>query len=43
MESGHITERLVAVRTAILAASDGQAARELSERIDDLTDVPVRA
>ncbi len=43
MESCRITERLVAVRNVIVSASDGRAAVELSERVDDLTGIPVKA
>jgi hypothetical protein len=42
MESCRITERLVAVRNVIVAASDGREARELSARVDDFTAIPVR-
>ena len=40
--SCRITERLVAVRNVIVAASDGREARELSARVDDFTAIPVR-
>lgn len=42
MESCRISERLITVRNAIVAVSDGRSAQELSERVDDLTGVPVR-
>lgn len=43
MESRRITERLITVRGVIVSSSDGRAARELSERVEDLTGVMMRA
>jgi hypothetical protein len=41
MESSRIHDRVIAVRDAITAVSDGAAARELSDRVDDVTGVPM--
>jgi hypothetical protein len=41
MESCRIHDRVIAVRDAITAVSDGAAARELSERVEDVTGVPL--
>jgi hypothetical protein len=41
MESCRVHDRVVAVRDAITAASDGVAARELSERVEDVIGVPM--
>jgi hypothetical protein len=41
MESCRIHDRVIAVRDAITAVSDGTAARELSERVDDVIGVPM--
>jgi hypothetical protein len=42
MESCRIDERILKVRDAVVAAGDGQAARELSERVWDMAGVPMR-
>jgi hypothetical protein len=41
MESRRIHDRVTGVRDAITAVSDGIAARDLSERVDDVTGVPM--
>jgi len=41
MESRRIQDRIVAVRDAITAVSDGGAARDLSERVEDVIGVPM--
>ncbi len=41
MESRRIQDRVIAVRDAITAVSDGAAARELSERVEDVLGVPM--
>jgi hypothetical protein len=41
MESCRIHDRVIAVRDAITAVSDGAAARELSERVEDVIGVPL--
>ncbi len=41
MESCRVHDRVVAVRDAIAAVSDGVAARELSERVEDVIGVPM--
>jgi hypothetical protein len=41
MESRRIQDRIVAVRDAITAVSDGRAARDLSERVEDVIGVPM--
>jgi hypothetical protein len=41
MESCRIHDRVIAVRDAITAVSDGTAARELTERVDDVIGVPM--
>ena len=41
MESCRIADRIAAVRDAVTAASDGTAARQLSERLDDVLGVPM--
>jgi hypothetical protein len=41
MESRRIADRIAAVRDAVTAASDGAAARQLSERADDVLGVPM--
>jgi hypothetical protein len=41
MESCRIQDRIVAVRAAVTAASGGAAARQLSERVDDVLGVPM--
>ena len=41
MESRRIQDRITAVRDAVTAASDGAAARQLSERVDDILGVPM--
>jgi hypothetical protein len=41
MESCRIQDRIGAVRDAITAVSDGTAARELSERVEDVIGVPM--
>jgi hypothetical protein len=40
MESCRIADRIAAVRDAVTAVSDGAAARQLSERVDDVLGVP---
>jgi hypothetical protein len=42
MESCRIEERILKVRDAVTAAGDGRAAKELAERVEDMTGVPVR-
>lgn len=42
MESCRIAERILKVRDVIAGASDGRGARELAERVGDMTGVPVR-
>jgi hypothetical protein len=42
MESCRIDERILKVRDAVVAAGDGQTARELSERVWDMAGVPMR-
>jgi tetratricopeptide (TPR) repeat protein len=41
MESRRITDRISAVRTAIVNASDGAAARQLGARVDDMLRIPL--
>jgi len=41
MESRRIQDRIVAVRDAITAVSDGRAARDLSDRVEDVIGVPM--
>jgi hypothetical protein len=41
MESRRIQDRIVAVRDAITAVSDDRAARDLSERVEDVIGVPM--
>jgi len=41
MESCRIADRTTAVRDAVTAVSDGGAARQLSERADDILGVPM--
>ena len=41
MESCRIQDRIIAVRDAIAAVSDGAAAAELAERVADVTGVPM--
>jgi len=41
MESCRIQDRVIAVRDAVTAVSDGTAARELSERVEDVIGVPM--
>lgn len=41
MESCRIQDRIAAVRDAVTAVSDGAAARQLSERVDDVLGVPI--
>ena len=41
MESCRIQDRIASVRDAVTAASDGAAARQLSERVDDVLGVPM--
>jgi hypothetical protein len=41
MESCRIQDRIAAVRDAVTAVSDGAAARQLSERVDDVLGVPM--
>ena len=41
MESCRITDRITAVRDAVTATSDGAAARQLSERVNDVLGVPI--
>jgi hypothetical protein len=41
MESCRIRDRVIAVRNAITTVSDGAAARDLSERVDDVVGVPM--
>jgi hypothetical protein len=41
MESCRIQDRIVAVRNAVTAVSDGQAACDLSERVEDVIGVPM--
>ena len=41
MESCRIQDRVIAVRDAVTAVSDGAAARELSERVEDVIGVPM--
>jgi hypothetical protein len=41
MESCRVHDRVVAVRDAITAVSDGASARELSERVEDVIGVPM--
>ena len=41
MESCRIKDRIAAVRDAVTAASDGAAARQLSERAGDVLGVPM--
>jgi len=41
MESRRISDRIAGVRNAVCAASDGTAARELSERVTDILGVPL--
>jgi hypothetical protein len=41
MESRRIADRITAVRDAVTATSDGAAARQLSERADDVLGVPM--
>jgi hypothetical protein len=42
MESCRLEERIIQVRNTITGMSDGRAARELAERIADMTLVPLR-
>jgi hypothetical protein len=42
MESRRIEERIVGVRDAIAAMSDGRAAAELTERVSDITGARLR-
>jgi hypothetical protein len=41
MESCRIQDRVITVRDAVTAVSDGAAARELSERVEDVIGVPM--
>jgi hypothetical protein len=41
MESCRIHDRIISVRNAITAASDGAMARDLSERVEDVIGLPV--
>jgi len=41
MESCRIQDRVIAVRDAVIAVSDGAAARKLSERVEDVIGVPM--
>ena len=41
MESCRIADRITAVRNAITAVSDGAAARQISERVDEVLGVPM--
>jgi hypothetical protein len=41
MESCRIQDRIVAVRDAVTAVSDGAAAQELAERVEDTLGVPM--
>jgi hypothetical protein len=41
MESCRIQDRIIAVRNAVTAVSDGMAARELAERVEDVIGVPM--
>jgi|HubBroStandDraft_1064217.scaffolds.fasta_scaffold02500_9 hypothetical protein len=41
MESCRIQDRIIAVRDAVTAVSDGAAARELAERVEDILGVPM--
>jgi hypothetical protein len=42
MESGRIQERILRVRDAVTAVSDGRATTEFAERVADMTGVPLR-
>ena len=41
MESCRIEERILKVRDAVTAAGDGHAAKELAERVEDMTGTPM--
>jgi alpha-D-ribose 1-methylphosphonate 5-triphosphate synthase subunit PhnG len=41
MESCRIKDRIIAVRDAVTTVSDGTAARELAERVEDVLGVPM--
>jgi len=41
MESCRIADQIAAVRDAVTAVSDGAAARQLSQRVDDVLGVPM--
>ena len=42
MESRRIEERILQVRDAVTAASDGRQARDLAERVADMTGIRLR-
>lgn len=42
MESCRIEERILKVRCAVVEAGNGRAAKELAERVGDITGVPMR-